>query len=551
MLRIHRRHTLVVLTAVVATTVVPVAPSFATEVAPPATVTAHMEDLPEAALPGAEDGTGVVEADVPFSMIGFTLPDGVDEVRVRTRGLDGTWSDWETLGREVVGLDGPDPGTAEARTAATDATEPLWVGDADAFEARLDGEVADLGASLIDTEGLSEGVVTKVVRHLRPQAVPVVAEAASRPAIISRAGWGANEALRTRSASYATPRFAVIHHTAGSNTYTKAQSASVVRGIYSYHAQTLKWGDIGYNVLVDRYGQIFEGRAGGLERGVVGAHAANFNTGSFGVSVMGNFETADLPTAAFEAVAKVVAWKYRIHGIDARAGRTVTHNGRTINVLAAHRDVGSTACPGRYFFARMGNLRNRVAALAATSSSPAPAPTKPATRFADVPASHAHFRTIEEIARRRITTGCTARDYCPSRTLTRGQMATFLYRAFDLPDAAGRPFRDVAGHPHERAIAAVAEAGIARGCARGRFCPDAPVTRAQMATFLQRALALPDARSPFTDTRRNPHEAAIGAVARAGIAKGYGDTYRPGEDVTRAAMATFLSRALAHRERTG
>jgi len=553
MLRIRRRHALVVLAAVSATTLVPVAPSFATEVAPPATVTALMEDLPDAPVPGPESGTGVVEAAVPFSMIGFTLPAGADDVRVRTRALDGTWRDWETLDLEVIGLDGPDLDSEEAQDAVDNATAPLWVGDADAFEARVDGEVGDLAASLIDTEGLTEGAMTKLARHLRPRVVPTVAEAAARPAIVSRAGWGADESWRSQSPSYATPRFAVLHHTAGSNSYTRAQSASVVRGIYSYHARTLKWGDVGYNVLVDRYGQIFEGRAGGLERGVVGAHAAGFNSGSFGVSVMGNHETADIPAAALESVARVVAWKYRVHGIDARAGRTIAHNGRTINVLAPHRDVGSTACPGRFVIAKLGSLRNRVAALAGTSA-PAPAPTPaptPTTRFTDVPTSHSHFRTIEEIARRGITTGCTTRTYCPSRSLTRGQMATFLQRTLALPDVGGTPFRDLDGHPHAKAVRAVAAAGITEGCSAGRFCPDDPVRRDQMAAFLQRALKLPDAPSPFADARGTTHEAAIGAVARAGIAKGDGGAYRPREDVTRAAMATYLSRTLAHRQRTG
>ncbi|MEX2627627.1 MAG: hypothetical protein WD225_12140, partial [Ilumatobacteraceae bacterium] len=247
MRRARRRHVLFLLTAVTGATLAPVAPSFATEVAPPETVVERIEDLPEASIPGAGEGTPVVETDAPFSMIGFTLPEGTDEVTVRTRGLDGAWHDWEVLEREVVGLDGPDPDSAEGRQAETDASEPLWVGDADAFEVRIDGEVADLAASLIDTEGLSEGVLGKVSRHLKPRVVETPAEAASRPAIISRRQWGANESLVRKSPGYATPRFAVIHHTAGSNSYSKSQSASVVRGIYSYHTQTQKWNDIGYN----------------------------------------------------------------------------------------------------------------------------------------------------------------------------------------------------------------------------------------------------------------------------------------------------------------
>ena len=71
--------------------------------------------------------------------------------------------------------------------------------------------------------------------------------------------------------------FAVVHHTAGSNSYTAAQSAAIVRAIELYHVKGNGWNDIGYNFLVDKYGQVFEGRIGGIERNVVGAHAEGFN----------------------------------------------------------------------------------------------------------------------------------------------------------------------------------------------------------------------------------------------------------------------------------
>jgi hypothetical protein len=546
---VRRRHVLFVLTAVTGATLAPVAPSFATEVAPPETVMQTLDNLPEVPVAGDEAGTGLVETASPFSMIGFTLPADADEVTVRTRGLDGTWSDWAVLGRELVGLDGPDLGSEEAEHAEADATEPLWVGDADAFEARIDGEVADLAASLIDTEGYSERGVDKVVRHLRPRVVPVEAEAADRPSIITRRQWGANESMVRKSPGYATPKFSVIHHTAGSNSYSKSQSASVVRGIYSYHVNTQKWNDIGYNILVDRYGQVFEGRAGGLERGVIGAHAAGFNTGSIGVSVMGNFDIADIPAVAVESVARVVAWKYDLHGIDARASRTISQNGRSINVTTAHRNVGSTACPGRYFYAKMGSLRSRIQALS-TGAVPAaptpPPPTTPDTRFWDVPATHGHYAPIEGIAERGVTNGCGGSRYCPTESVTRAQMASFIFRAFDVPPAS-RPhrFRDLEGKAHQDAIAAITEAGIARGCSRDRFCPDRQVSRGEMAAFLQRALDLPPRPSPFRDTAHSAFDEAIGAVSAAGIANGVGgNRFDPSAEVHRAGMALFLSRAL-------
>jgi hypothetical protein len=377
------RHVTLVGLLIVGLVATPAAPSFATEIAPPETVVATMDDLAEAPASAASETDATASApllaDVPFSMIGFSLPDEADEVRVRTRDLDGAWSPWETLGLEVVGVDGPDVNSEEARTAAANVTEPLWVGAADAFEVEVNGQLADVEATLIDTEGLSEGAITKAVRYLKPRTVVPAAEAqAASPNIISRQAWGANESLRRGTPSVVTPRFMVLHHTAGNNTYTKAQSAAVVRGIYSYHTGTQGWADIGYNFLVDKYGQIFEGRHGGIERGIVGAHAAGFNSGSFGVAVMGNYDVVDAPAVAVEAVAQVAAWKYGVHGIDAGTTRTVSVNGRTLRTMIGHRDVGSTVCPGRFLYARMGQLRTRIAAIAATPApapAPAPAPT--------------------------------------------------------------------------------------------------------------------------------------------------------------------------------
>jgi hypothetical protein len=360
----------------------PAAPSFATEVAPPETVMATMDDLEEAPDAAPDDGSMVSEeldATVPFSMIGLTLPDGVAAADVRTRGLDGAWSAWESLEVEVAGIDGPDLGTEEARNAAPNVTSPLWVGAADGFEVRIDGELADVEATLLDTEGLNEGVLAKVSRHLTPRVVTPAAEAATGgPEIISRQAWGADESIRRSSPRYAEPTFMVLHHTAGSNYYSRSQSAGVVRGVYSYHTVTRGWADIGYNVMVDKYGQIFEGRYGGLERGVIGAHAAGFNTGSFGVSVLGNYDVVKAPQVALDAVAEVTAWKYGLHDIDPDPAARVVSGGRSLRTMTAHREVGSTACPGRYLYAEMDGLRTQIAAMAAASvvvPEPEPAPT--------------------------------------------------------------------------------------------------------------------------------------------------------------------------------
>lgn len=536
-MHVRARHVLTVTTALMAVTVVPVAPSFATEVAPPSTVHATMDDL-EATDETPAGSTVRTEAEVPFSMIGVVLPDGVEVAEVRTRSVEGEWSDVHELEVQEVGVDGPDLGSEDAATARANVTEPLWVDAADAFEITIAGDVEDVEVSLIDTLGQSEPWVAKAARHLAPRPVTPAAEAsAGNPTIVSRSQWGANPALQRARPSVASQvRFAVLHHTAGNNTYSRANAPAVVRGIQNYHAVTLGWGDIGYNLLVDRFGTIYEGRAGGLERGVVGAHAAGFNTGSFGIAVMGNHDTVDISSAALESVGRAIAWKYRVHGIDASPGRRVTVNGRSVAVLSGHRDIGSTACPGRYLYARMGALRNRIAAIVSTSG--------PVTRFSDVPASHTHYEAIEFLAERQITLGCAPRRYCPTSSVTRGQMASFLQRALKLPATSARPFRDVTGGTHAAAIAALHRAGITEGCTADRFCPDQRVTRAQMAAFLHRGLKLRNAPARFHDVRGHRHEAAIGALSAAGIAGGYHDgTFRPNRTISRAEMAAFLHRA--------
>ncbi|MEX1178043.1 MAG: S-layer homology domain-containing protein [Nitriliruptor sp.] len=569
-MRTHRRSALFLITALTALTVVPVAPAFATEVAPPETVTASVDGLEVAAdaaavvdaagltrvdEPAATDAT---ETDVIFSTIGFRLPDGVDQIELRTRSTEGAWGEWFTVERVSPELDGPDAGSPNEVPPHAALSEPAWVGPSDAFQVALDAghgvdtedAVAALEAELIDTLGDNEGVISRTIRHLTPRPVVAPAEAAvGRPTITSRAGWGANESWRTWSTSYRTPTFAVLHHTAGSNNYSKAESPGVVRGIYSYHARTLGWGDIGYNALVDKYGRIYEGRAGGLHRGAIGAHAKGFNTGSFGVSIMGNYDTVDVPAVALESVARVTAWKYDLHGIDASATRTMSAHGKTINTLTAHRNIGSTACPGRYLYAKMGALRSRIASLVGSGTAPAPepaAPKEPPTRFVDVLRRDTHYATIESAAERALTSGCTATKFCPNTGVTRGQLATFLVKAVNLPPAATTStFEDVSG-VHTASIAALAASGITAGCSPTRYCPHDVVTRAQAASLISAAFSIPQAREGFSDVSRwSTHAGAIGGLVEAEVISGYGDgTFRPQDPVTRAAMATLLVRAL-------
>jgi hypothetical protein len=172
--------------------------------------------------------------------------------------------------------------------------------------------------------------------------------------------------------------------------------------------------------------------------------------------------------------------------------------------------------------------------------------TRDSTLFTDIDASL--FRgDIIWLTDQGITKGCAAYRYCPTTGVSRQQMASFLARALALPSTTRDFFADDEGSPHESDINRLAEAGITGGCADGRFCPTAGVTRAEMASFLVRALHLPStSQDAFRDDERSMHEGAINALAAAGITGGCADgNFCPTAGVTRGQMAAFLHRALA------
>ena len=144
-------------------------------------------------------------------------------------------------------------------------------------------------------------------------------------------------------------RFASVHHTAGTNDYSPAQAAAIMRGIQIYHVKSNGWNDIGYNFLVDRYGTVYEGRYGGIDRNVVGAHARGFNTGSVGVAVIGTFADAAIPAAAEASLEKLLAWRLDLAHVDPLSSLTVVSGGSerypagmpvVLRAVSGHRDTG-------------------------------------------------------------------------------------------------------------------------------------------------------------------------------------------------------------------
>jgi hypothetical protein len=156
------------------------------------------------------------------------------------------------------------------------------------------------------------------------------------------------------------------------------------------------------------------------------------------------------------------------------------------------------------------------------------------------------FEEIVWVAQQGITKGCGGTRFCPTGVVTRGQMATFLARALDLPRSSTDYFTDDESSTHEDNINRIAQAGITIGCTSTRFCPDGTVRRGQMATFLARALSLPRSSTDwFTDDESSKHEDNINRIAQAGITSGCGGTrFCPRGAVTRQQMAAFLYRGL-------
>jgi flagellar hook assembly protein FlgD len=320
--------------------------------------------LAAAAFPGSALGAGLVQQRDLRPQAPSALSPGVFElvglhwrgpgvVKYRTRSLDGRWSGWR-LSADEDAL--PDRGREARATRGWRIGDPVWTGASNRIQYRAVGRVTRLRAYFV-----------------RSPRIPVAvkrAEFAGAPPIITRAGWHADEAIRRGAPYYADGvHLAIVHHTAGSNSYSKAQSASIVRAIELYHVKGNGWNDIGYNFLVDKYGQIFEGRYGGMTKPVVGAHAMGFNSGSVGISVIGDYGSTAITPAARAALVSLIAWRLDFAHVDPlssivriSAGNPRYPPGRavTLKAISGHRDVYPTSCPGASLYSQLPAIRTAV-----------------------------------------------------------------------------------------------------------------------------------------------------------------------------------------------
>jgi hypothetical protein len=300
--------------------------------------------------PGHDRALAGREGAARFTLAGIHWR-GPGRVLFRTRSLEGRWSGWRRAAPSPE--DVPDPGSRESRLRkGWRIGNPWWVGPSDRIETRTVGRVSRVRAHLVWSPELRI-----------PYRVPAGTVA---PAIVPRLSWGADESIRRNQTTYADAvRFSVIHHTAGRNGYSRAEAAAIVKGIQLYHVKSNGWNDIGYNFLVDRFGTVYEGRYGGIERNVVGAHARGFNTGSVGIAVLGTYGGGAPSREAQEAVAKLVAWRLDLAHVDPSGLLTFISGGSEryrsgvpvlLRVVTGHRDTGFTDCPGDAFYARLNAL---------------------------------------------------------------------------------------------------------------------------------------------------------------------------------------------------
>jgi hypothetical protein len=210
--------------------------------------------------------------------------------------------------------------------------------------------------------------------------VPATAEAGTgAPDIVTRRQWGANESLRRGcSRDHENVQQLFVHHTVGRN--NDPHPKATMRSIYWYHAVRRGWCDIGYNFVISSDGRVFEGRyardygSGEIHDGetrngkiVTGAHVSGYNSGSVGVSLMGNYSKVRLSSRMRNALIKFLAWEARRHDLKPRAEHTYrnpeTGLTRRLPVIAGHRDAGYTECPGNYAYRSLPSIRKAVARL--------------------------------------------------------------------------------------------------------------------------------------------------------------------------------------------
>ena len=282
-----------------------------------------------------------------FNLVGLSWRgSGEPEIAIRARTGEGAWTRWT-------------PATGHHSRGTSD---PVFVGEAEWVQYRLSHKVPRLRLHFVDTIATGRALAARARGSARA--------AASGPKIRPRSARGAKY-CPTRGVSYGSVRAAIVHHTVTANEYTKAHVPAAILAVCRFHRNTNGWADIGYNFVVDRFGRIWEGRAGGIDEAVVGAQAQGYNSQTTGIANLGTFSAVPQSDRAVGAIARLARWKLASHGVRSNGKTTLTSAGgpaarypagvsRSFNRISGHRDTGITECPGEQLYRQLPEVRERV-----------------------------------------------------------------------------------------------------------------------------------------------------------------------------------------------
>jgi hypothetical protein len=304
----------------------------------------------EHASDGPRFRSAAIEAPKQFDLVGIAGEMRPVEIRVRDNG--GNWSEWIDV-------------TAET---------PLYTGGSDEVQVRADGFRPSGDLHYVNVSGTSGGLADRFLNGAREAindafisvaSTPIAEAVAPKPAFATRSVWGADRTdgggcIPTAAQAFGQVRVAVIHHTVSATDYAPDEAPGIVLGICRFHVYGNGWNDIGYNALVDAYGQLYEGRAGGLRNPIVGAHTSGINSQATGLASIGTHETMPITPAARGTMVRYLAWKLGKHAAVPAKGTTTLLSGAISPRIGGHQQFNPTSCPGTALMAQLPAVRKQT-----------------------------------------------------------------------------------------------------------------------------------------------------------------------------------------------
>lgn len=315
----------------------------------------------------------VLKAPGRFDLVGMRWRGRLAPViSLRAKTANGRWTKWTRVPS--------DPEDAPDRRARFGFSAPVWTGDADHVQYKLSRRVPALRLHFVSVPSRTRHALASRTAQAAP---------GGQPAIQPRAAWGDEDCVPRDEPAYGDVQVAFVHHTVSANDYTAAEVPSIILSICRYHRNSNGWNDIGYNFLADKFGTLWEGRAGGIDQAVVGAQAQGYNSHSTGIAEIGTHSDVPATPATLDAIARLIRWKLPLHGAPTQGAVTLISGGGSLNRyssgtpvtferIAGHRDGDNTSCPGDALYAQLPDIRARVGDVQPV------APQQPRTLFESV-----------------------------------------------------------------------------------------------------------------------------------------------------------------------